>query len=167
MGEENLTYQEVSSKLIRIGKNKYQWRDDGSVAQNIEDLRLADLAPGFRVMSGNVEIPLNWKSSMKYDRDLIPTIDDLIAQHGHQTLIFAERGGSRIKTGKVDIEQPLNIGDKEVGSITEPYTIYSNSKYTNGWLIPLKEWDYAMDKVVGVKWVMTDEEMTKKLHEHR
>ena len=158
---------EIKDKLVRIKRNTYIWKDDRTIALNIEDLTFADLAPNFRVLNNYVEIPRNWKSTMRYDKDIIPVIDNLIAQHGNQNLIFAERGGSRIKMGKLDIEQPLHMGNKKIGTFTEPYTVYSQTKYTNGWLIPVKEWDYALSKVIGVKWLMSNEEMSNLLNKHK
>jgi len=80
---------EIKDKLVRIKRNTYIWKDDRTIALNIEDLTLADLAPNFRVLNNYVEIPRNWKSTMRYDKDIIPVIDNLIAQHGNQNLIFA------------------------------------------------------------------------------
>lgn len=163
-----LTYEKLNSLLIRTGKNKYQWRD-GQEASQVEDLTLNNLAPSFRVVNNKVEIPFNWERTMHYFRDLevIETVRGLISQHGKRRIIMAERGGHRMRIGKVSLSMPVMAEGKEIGEIKEPYTMYSFTKYTNGWVIPIEEWDHVMSRVVGIKWTVPDEEMIElvKCHE--
>lgn len=161
-----IRYEEINSKITRKGKDNYIWNDDGIKAP-VRDMTVLDLSPSFRIGNGYVEIPQNWKERMVFDKDSIPFIDALIEQHGRRNIIFAEEGGSRVKTGVFDLELPVTMDGKEIGKMTEPYTIYSNSKYTNGWLVPLAEWDHAMSRVIGIIWEMDDSVMAELLASHK
>ncbi len=108
------------------------WRwSDGTPAPEVHPLRLRDCAPNFRISAGHVEIPKAWHE-LRYWPD------------------------GRVDTDAVRAIETLLMAPPATMIFNEAGTDYQDRH--PGYLIPLAEWDAAMNFVVGVSWDMADQE---------
>jgi hypothetical protein len=119
--------------LVRRAPNVWAWADTGEVEPRVRDLRVRDLAPNYRVIARGggrryVEVPRDWPRDVT-DPDVEEALRRLCARRPVVD-IYAEGVAEALDYHRV----------------TSP-----------GYLVPLKEWDAEMDRVIGATWLQRDE----------
>lgn len=164
-------WKQYVQKYIRKENGKYVW-SDGTPAP-VRDMLLSYLAPNFRVSQNrNVEITIGWENHVS-DSDVIKAIYGLIRKYGKHANVFIEPGTVLSKHpfkgslefgegGYLYLTTDININGDKVGQLeTDLENPPKPTHGKNGWIVPLDKWDQVMSHVVGVEWLMEDEDKIK------